>query len=70
MFDRAELGFKRHFISNSFHSTVPRSLRKQVLNKVKCHIRVEGVKKVPKKCHVLFEWPLTGVLKIASVNFL
>ena len=36
-----------------------RSLRKQLLEKLKCHIRGGGgVRKVPKRCHVLFEGPL------------
>ena len=38
-----------------------RSLTKQLLEKVNCHMGAGGggVRKVPKKCHVLFDWPLT-----------
>jgi len=39
---------------------VSRSLRKQLLEKVKCHIGGGGVRKLPKKCHALFDWPLSG----------
>ena len=40
---------------NLFHNSVCKSLRKQLFKKVKCHIG----RKVPKKCHVLFEWLLS-----------
>ena len=37
-FERSRLGFKRHFLHNSFQSSVPRGLRKQLFKKIKCHI--------------------------------
>ena len=44
-----EGGFKRHLLYNSFHISKPEKSQKQLRG---------GVIKVPKKCHVLFEWPL------------
>ena len=50
---------------NSFHSSNPLSLEKQLVLKTKCHGATQprgaggGVRKVSKQCHVLFEWPLT-----------
>ena len=29
----------------------------------------KGVRKVPKKCHVLFEWPLTAFVSVVLVYF-
>jgi len=53
---RVILNFKRHFLSTSFHSSKNPSLNIHLLLKRKCHM---GVRKITKKCHVLFEWPLT-----------
>ena len=52
-FERARLGFKIHFLSNSFHSFLSRSLRKLLLKKWNV------TKGVGQKVYVLFEWPLT-----------
>ena len=46
LFEIARLGSKRHFLSNSFHCTVSRSLTKQLLEKVKCHLGEGGQKSV------------------------
>ena len=54
IFERAKLGYNKHFLSNSFNSSVSRSLRKQLFKKAKCHIGGGGQKSA-KKCHVLFE---------------
>ena len=35
---KAKFGFKIHCLSNSFHSSMPRSLRKQLFKIVKYHI--------------------------------
>ena len=64
----ARLGFYRHFLPNSFNNSVPRSLRKQLFKKIKMsHWRegAGGVRKMSKKCHVLFEWPLTHTSKVS-----
>ena len=53
MFEKAELSFKRNFDSISFCSAKPKSLEKQLLLNIKCHMRGS------EKSHVLFEWPLT-----------
>ena len=60
MFKSEELGFKRHFPSIAFCSLKPRSLKNQLFFKTKCHMEGGrgGFRKEPKKCHVLFEWPL------------
>ena len=50
---RARLGFKRHFLFISFYSSNPFKKCFET-----CHIGGE-VRKVPKMCHVFFEWPLT-----------
>ena len=52
IFKRATLGFKIHFLSISFQSSKPTSLKNRYLTKQ----NVTGGRGV-KKCHVLFEWP-------------
>ncbi len=42
---RARLGYKRYFLSYSFYSSNQWSIK-------------GGRGKVPKKCHILFEWPI------------
>ena len=55
MFEKAELSFKRNFDSISFCSAKPKSLEKQLLLNIKCHMRGS------EKSHVLFEWPLIQI---------
>jgi len=49
---RKRLDFKRHFVSKF------QVLKYKTLKKVKCHMGGGGHKS-GKKCHVIFEWPLT-----------
>ena len=50
MFEKAELGFKIHFISITFRYLKPKSLKNQLCLNTKCHIGVGGgVRKVHKK---------------------
>ena len=62
MFERAVLSSKRHFYYTTSCSLKPKSLKKQLFFNSKCHMGGgEGVRKLPKKCHLLFEWPLKGL---------
>ena len=55
MFQIARLGFKGDFLSLSFHCKVSRSLKKQLLEKVKCHIGGGGGHKSSKKVSRIIE---------------
>ncbi len=44
------------FLTNSFYINIDTSLERQWFKKVKFHTG-HGVRKVPRKGHVLFEWP-------------
>ena len=51
MFEIAGLGFKRHFLSNSFKSSKPLSLNRHLFKKEKCQM----VQKISKKVsHIFF----------------
>jgi hypothetical protein len=51
------LGFKRHFLSDLINSSRQIRLKNQVKNRNVT--QGGGVEKVPKKCHILFERPLS-----------
>ena len=55
---RVRLGFKGHFLSNSFHSSVPRCLIKQLFKNVKCHLRWGRSEKCPKSVTYYSNGPL------------
>ena len=56
--------FKRHFLANSFHISQTKNFAfKIIINKNKKNIKYHlGVRKVPKKCLVLFNYNFNGGL--------
>ncbi len=56
----ARLCFKRYFLSYSFHTLEQIRLKIGDQKREKCHTGGGAVRIVTKKCHVLFEWPLSN----------
>jgi len=54
IFERARLGFSKHFLSNSFHSSLSISLRKQLFKNIKCRMCQKSVEKVS---HIIWMAP-------------
>ena len=70
MFLRTELGLKRHFHSTTFFCLKPISLLNQLfLTQNITWGGGGGVRKVPKKCHVLFEGSLSDYMNRLRLEY-
>ena len=72
MFERSEYFFKRHFLSNSFHSPNPKMSQKQLLLNIKCQKSAKKVSRIIWMAPKMF--PINGenlfVFWESSRNFL